>query len=84
MCLDNVFVGSETDGVYNDCVAELVTSAMEGFSATVFAYGQTSSGKTYTMMGHDDQPGVIPLAISDVFDYISDVTVSPRRCLIVR
>ena len=37
---------------------------------TVFAYGQTSSGKTFTMMGTQENPGVIPQAIRDVFAYI--------------
>ena len=43
---------------------------------TVFAYGQTSSGKTFTMMGTEDQPGVIPLAIQEIFEYIEDVSSS--------
>ena len=40
---------------------------------TVFAYGQTSSGKTHTMMGNNDCPGVIPRAVSDIFTYIREV-----------
>ncbi|ORY31524.1 kinesin-domain-containing protein [Rhizoclosmatium globosum] len=46
---------------------------MEGINGTVFAYGQTASGKTYTMMGQEDQPGIIPQAIDDVFAYIREV-----------
>lgn len=45
---------------------------MEGYNGTVFAYGQTSSGKTYTMMGDQESPGVIPRAIEDVFAYIQE------------
>ncbi|KAI9332105.1 P-loop containing nucleoside triphosphate hydrolase protein [Obelidium mucronatum] len=41
---------------------------MEGINGTVFAYGQTASGKTYSMMGVDDQPGIIPQAIDDQTD----------------
>ncbi|GER25788.1 kinesin motor family protein [Striga asiatica] len=37
---------------------------------TVFAYGQTSSGKTHTMRGSSSEPGVIPLAVHDLFDII--------------
>lgn len=44
---------------------------MDGYNGTVFAYGQTSSGKTYTMTGTHDQPGIIPMAIRDVFAYIA-------------
>ncbi|KAJ1547142.1 hypothetical protein HK405_006564 [Cladochytrium tenue] len=47
---------------------------MEGMNGTVFAYGQTASGKTYSMMGVDEQPGVIPQAIDDVFSYIREQT----------
>ncbi|KAI8811695.1 P-loop containing nucleoside triphosphate hydrolase protein [Cladochytrium replicatum] len=45
---------------------------MEGINGTVFAYGQTASGKTYTMMGVEEQPGVIPQAVEDVFNYIRE------------
>ena len=40
---------------------------------TVFAYGQTSSGKTHTMTGSGPEPGVIPLAMEEIFQYIRDV-----------
>lgn len=40
---------------------------------TVFAYGQTASGKTYTMMGSKDYLGVIPRAIHDIFQKIKKV-----------
>ena len=40
---------------------------------TAFAYGQTSSGKTYTMRGYNDKEmGLIPLTIQQVFDYINN------------
>lgn len=40
---------------------------------TIFAYGQTSSGKTHTMMGTVDNPGIIPYCFSEIFNYISEV-----------
>ena len=48
----------------------MVTTAMQGINVTVFAYGQTSSGKTFTMRGNDRSLGLIPLSIHQVFDYI--------------
>lgn len=48
----------------------MVITAMEGINVTVFAYGQTSSGKTFTMRGTELQPGLTPLAVGQVFDYI--------------
>lgn len=48
--------------VYNIAVKPLVESVLKGFAATVFAYGPTGSGKTYTMMGDwtSDLKGIIP------------------------
>ena len=40
---------------------------------TIFAYGQTSSGKTFTMMGSKLVPGVIPLSMEEVFQTIQNV-----------
>eukprot|EP00961_Rhodomonas_salina_P034945 470322-Rhodomonas_salina.1 len=47
-------------------LSEIVTSSVEGYNGTVFAYGQTSSGKTFTMTGSRGDPGVIPLATNEV------------------
>jgi len=51
----------------------VIDSAMEGVNGTIFAYGQTASGKTHTMQGSPDEPGIIPLAIRDVFHYVESV-----------
>ncbi len=40
---------------------------MEGYHGTVFAYGMTGTGKTFSMQGTASSPGVIPLAITDIF-----------------
>ena len=45
-------------------------------SGTVFAYGQTSSGKTHTMMGGESDAGIIPLSITRIFEYIQEVRSS--------
>ena len=57
------------EDVYNDLAKNVVHSAMEGINGTIFAYGQTSSGKTHTMMGNEDDPGVIPRAVTDIFKH---------------
>jgi hypothetical protein len=50
---DNVFSeGVSTQEIFDQQVKELVHTAMKGINVTVFAYGQTSSGKTYTMRGY--------------------------------
>ncbi|XP_066546446.1 centromere-associated protein E isoform X2 [Amia ocellicauda] len=69
---DRVFsVHETTDQVYQEVAKPLVDSAIKGYNGTIFAYGQTSSGKTFTMMGNKDSVGVLPLAIQDIFKTIS-------------
>ncbi|XP_061552319.1 centromere-associated protein E isoform X2 [Phycodurus eques] len=68
---DRVFIAEETTNqLYQDIAKPLVVSTVEGYNGTIFAYGQTASGKTFTMMGSNHIPGVIPLAIDDVFQTI--------------
>ena len=43
---------------------------MEGYNAVIFAYGQTASGKTFTLSGDEAEPGIIPRAMKDVFAFI--------------
>ena len=70
--VDNVFDESCSNlDVYNKTTSKIVKSVLDGFNGTVFAYGQTSSGKTHTMHGEmDTEPGIVPLAVQDVFDSI--------------
>lgn len=64
--------GISTQEIFDSQVKDLVNTAMSGINVTVFAYGQTASGKTFTMRGYDKKcPGLIPLSISQVFDYIN-------------
>ncbi|KMZ65355.1 hypothetical protein ZOSMA_324G00090 [Zostera marina] len=62
----------KTVEVYKARTRGIVESAVQGFNGTVFAYGQTSSGKTHTMRGSSDEPGVIPLAVHDLFRLIQE------------
>ncbi|CAB3256739.1 unnamed protein product [Arctia plantaginis] len=72
---------TKTSDVYNDIAKPIVEAATAGFNGTIFAYGQTSSGKTYTMSGTDDSPGIIPLAVLDLFKIIKSI---PDRDFLVR
>lgn len=68
---DHVFDTCKTNYDVFDVIAKpIVNAAINGINGTIFAYGQTSSGKTYTMMGEKDCPGVIPLAVQYIFDQI--------------
>ncbi|XP_052167502.1 kinesin-like protein KIN-7I isoform X3 [Oryza glaberrima] len=70
---DRIF-GEEcrTADVYGARTKHIVDSAVRGFNGTVFAYGQTNSGKTYTMRGSGNEPGIIPLAVHDLFRTIEE------------
>lgn len=70
-----------TKEVYEARTREIVSAAVGGFNGTVFAYGQTNSGKTHTMRGSASEPGVIPLAVRDLFDIIQEV---PDREFLLR
>lgn len=67
--------------VYEVAAKPVVKAAMEGVNGTVFAYGVTSSGKTHTMHGDQASPGIIPLAIKDVFSIIQE---TPGREFLLR
>uniref|UniRef100_A0AAY4CDB9 Kinesin-like protein n=1 Tax=Denticeps clupeoides TaxID=299321 RepID=A0AAY4CDB9_9TELE len=59
--------------VYDSCARQIVRDVLAGYNGTIFAYGQTSSGKTHTMEGklHDPQlMGIIPRIAQDIFDHI--------------
>ncbi|KAL8152097.1 hypothetical protein V2J09_021905 [Rumex salicifolius] len=68
---DHVFDESCSNSrVYDLLTKDIIHSAVEGFNGTCFAYGQTSSGKTFTMNGSENDPGIIQRAVRDVFERI--------------
>lgn len=79
---DRVFHSNETTkNVYEEIAVPIISSAIQGYNGTVFAYGQTASGKTHTMMGSEDCLGVIPRAIHDIFQRIKKF---PEREFLLR
>lgn len=60
-------------------IRPLVENAVKGYNATVFAYGSTGSGKTFTMMGDRGQAGIIPRAINQVFSVIESASGARAR-----
>ncbi|XP_053957027.1 kinesin-like protein Klp61F [Anastrepha ludens] len=77
---DRVFgTDSRQADVYSTVVAPLIEEVLSGYNCTVFAYGQTGTGKTHTMVGtecaelkssweDDSDIGIIPRALSHLFD----------------
>eukprot|EP00347_Sterkiella_histriomuscorum_P007099 403350261 len=72
---DRVFdMASTQKEVYDIAAKPIIDSVLEGFNGTIFAYGQTSSGKTHTMQGPDienlEMQGIIPRMVRTVFNRI--------------
>ncbi|KIJ54215.1 hypothetical protein M422DRAFT_25159 [Sphaerobolus stellatus SS14] len=79
---DNILDPSaQSKAVYASTAKKHVRAAMEGYNAVIFAYGQTASGKTFTLTGTDSEPGIIPRAMRDVFGYIKK---TPSREFLLR
>ncbi|TDH71453.1 hypothetical protein CCR75_003496 [Bremia lactucae] len=62
---------THTHSVYDETVKDVVMAATEGYHSSVFLYGQTGTGKTYTMQGGRGDPGIIQLSVQDIFDHIA-------------
>ncbi|XP_062569884.1 LOW QUALITY PROTEIN: uncharacterized protein LOC134231950 [Saccostrea cucullata] len=58
--------------VFQDLGTEILQAAFEGYNACLFAYGQTSTGKTYTMMGAREDYGIIPRICEGLFSHVDD------------
>ena len=78
-----------TKQVYDDVARSIVQDVAKGFNGTIFAYGQTSSGKTYTMQGSGTLQegsngrggGIVHMAARDIFSHISR---DPERVFLIR
>ncbi|CBY30809.1 unnamed protein product [Oikopleura dioica] len=80
---DKVFGPNSTQvGVYKEVVVPIVKEVLGGYSCTIFAYGQTGTGKTYTMEGekssgsefsweNDPHSGIIPRTMNHIFDELN-------------
>ena len=64
---------SEQELIYKQTAKPILDSVLEGYNGTIFAYGQTGTGKTFTMEGVNDPPhlkGIIPRCFQEVFESI--------------
>ena len=65
---------SQQNQIYENVGKRIVGDVMEGYNGTIFAYGQSGSGKTYTMYGpdifDDVYKGIIPRIVEDIFNYV--------------
>ena len=70
---DYVFgVNSTTSNIFDTLAVPVIERAMDGFNSTIFAYGQTASGKTFSMFGNEENPGISTRAIYAIFDKVKE------------
>lgn len=85
---DRVYGADTTqEELYDVSARPAVLSVLDGYNATLMAYGQTGTGKTYTMEGftNEEERGVIPRAVEDVFAVIHERrSASPNTRFLVR
>ncbi|CEM07092.1 unnamed protein product [Vitrella brassicaformis CCMP3155] len=60
----------EQHDVYDNLGAELIDNALGGYNATIFAYGQTSAGKSFTILGPPSNPGILPRVCKTLFERV--------------
>ena len=59
-CADHLFTKtSNTKEIYLKTCQRIIESVKEGYNGTIFAYGQTTAGKTHTMLGTAQEPGIV-------------------------
>ena len=73
---------TEQADIYQYTTSHLVKQIINGFNATVFAYGATGTGKTYTMVGEGENWGIMIRAISDLFKMISQDKEKEKKFVI--
>lgn len=65
---DRVFHETSTQEEVFSEISQLVQSALDGYRVCIFAYGQTGSGKTHTIIGSENDLGMVPRSIQQIFD----------------
>ena len=63
---------SQQNDIYQYSTSFLVSNIFEGFNSTIFAYGSTGSGKTYTMMGTETNPGIVLRSINQILNIMEN------------
>ena len=85
---DTIFdMDSLQEDVYNITAKQAVQSVLEGYNSTIFCYGQTGTGKTYTMEGFtyeskNPNRGIIQRTIQDIFNFIETTSDSNTKFII--
>eukprot|EP00762_Andalucia_godoyi_P002744 ANDGO_04515.mRNA.1 Osmotic avoidance abnormal protein 3 len=76
------WIDSPQESVYNDLGRPILDKALEGYNSTIFAYGQTGAGKTFSMSGNAADEGIIPRLNKELFDRIEEESNAQHQYLI--
>ena len=67
--------------VFDDVGQGVLKNAYDGFNTSLFAYGQTGAGKSFSMVGYGNNKGIVPLAFDALFKKIDgDPSKLKLRC----
>ena len=78
---DSIISSSTTnEAVFSSLIKNNLSCLLQGINVSIFAYGQTSTGKTFTMKGKGSSlNGIIPLSIKELFSKLSDPSISKSK-----
>lgn len=78
---DQVFdENKDNDYVFEHTTKEMLTTLLEGCNCSVFAYGATGAGKTFTMLGSEECPGVVSLTASELYRRVDKLRSEGQSC----
>jgi hypothetical protein len=69
---------ADQQSVYDKLGTEVLDNAWDGYHCCLFAYGQTGSGKSYSMIGYGANKGIVPIAMTEIFERIKRTT-TPQK-----
>ena len=69
---------SKQEDVFKD-TKSLMTSVLDGYNVCIFAYGQSGTGKTFTMNGNDELPGLVPRAMIAIFENVGEREINYKH-----
>lgn len=76
MDFDQVFdTDCENGHVYEGCLRPMIQKLMDGYNCSIFVYGATGAGKTHTMLGNEEEAGVVFLTVRELFKTIEAQSV---------
>ena len=79
---DKIFLPDETNAdVHDETGSKVIEYVMKGYNGCIFAYGQTSAGKTHTVHGSEYDPGILPRGLEMIFRYIEE---NPDQVFVLR